>query len=398
MADLGPADVVASPAQLDIGAPTYLSYFGGADNPLPLGASTPTPVTFTVAMSSETLISITFSADVANTFEMFDFTKYTITSPGVAEQLVITAVTRVSSVLYRLTVTGIPKSAGAYTLTLAAATTTGIVGGAVIATPVAFTAPAVTVVISSVVVLSSTVLQVNFSRDMRTSSPGSALGLSNYTLTRVSGAVNVPVSAVVQKTARQFELTTTAMNSAVSHTISTTATDKGTNTPGNTITFTSFDFTTNPGTLVDPGNVIGDSVLVPAEWRMRRPFKYPTLEFFRQQMLEAVSSSPYAGSRGRSVLFFTQDTDVRGIFIDLFGVEFKTPEARLVLKRPALDVYEAVGPRLNQLQAMALSELRQAKVPEAYTTMLEPRLTNHNYVDRVSAYAAVVLLAATVLE
>ena len=156
---------------------------------------------------------------------------------------------------------------------------------------------------------------------------------------------------------------------------------------------------TIPNKALPEADVIGNKILLPAEYRMRSAYTgYPALETFRQTMLAYSSESPFIGSQGRCVLFFTQDTDVRSVFIQLTGKTFTIPTASLIKKRTALQVNNDVNVTLVPLVSAALAELSSLGAAAEYTDLLQTRMLSANYVDRVSGYAGTVLLAALVLS
>ena len=353
------------------------------------------PITFTAAQQTLYRVRLTPVRDVMLSARVTDASHYTVTP---ADALVVTppvvSVEYVSSTAIDL-VLSVELATGSYTVSVDGNTwysPDSLASNDTLPATLAATGDAPVVVAAYTPTLST--VRVLFSKRMRHANAAlvsDALHAANYSVTGRT------VTGVVAFTDYLVELTLgTPMVALTTYTLTAAGARDLAGTP-HTPFSNALPYGTNPEFVATPADVIGDRVLVPAEWRLRRAFQYPTLEFFRQRMLEAVSLSSFAGSRGRCLLFFTQDTDVRAIFTDLFGVTFQTPTARLVQKRPALDVYNDVSHVLDYLAEAALGELRQAQVPLAYTDMLQVRLRSHNFHDKVSAYASVVLLAAAVL-
>lgn len=352
-------------------------------------------VTFTVTQLDLFHVRLTADQPVRNTAELIDPSRYSVlaTSPLILSP-VVSAVTRVSTTAVELTLSR-ELATDTYAVSLVDGTWFTLdYSSSNQTSAVALAATGQAPVLTAAYAATVNTIRVAYSKAMRHVSaltPSDALNPANYSVTTRT------VTGVTALSDTLFELALDVpMALLTSYDVSVLTSRDVVGNPVTPLTVT-IPYGAVPSTTLTAGDVIGNSVLVPAEWRLRSPFPYATLEFFRQRMLSAVSDSSFAGPRGRCLLFFTQDTDVRAIFTDLFGVTFSTPAAALVEKRGALEVHADVARFLSRLNEMALSELRQAGVPGAYTEMLQSRLTSHNYLDQVSAFCAVVLLAAAVL-
>lgn len=353
------------------------------------------PVTFTATQVDWRTVRLLLSRSVEDGSRIKNFLNYSVVPTDT--QIVspaITKVTVVSDTAVDLTLS-VELATGLYAVTVLANTWYTADNYATNDTlPVALNAVGDAPVLVSAFAPTLNHVRVMYSKRMRRSSPsatGDALNPAYYV---IPGATVSSVTAVDDQTFDLALAVPLLIGTSYSLTVSTARDLIGTPV---TTTTVSLPYGSVALETQSPGDVIGNSVLVPAEWRLRTPFPFPTLEYFRKFLLSNVSASEFIGAKGRCILLFTQDTDVRAIFTTLFGVDLNTPRPEIVERSAPLDVFNAVDPSLARLVAPALRELKLAGVPEAFIALLHTRLNSESYLERVSAYAAVVLLAAAVI-
>lgn len=148
-------------------------------------------------------------------------------------------------------------------------------------------------------------------------------------------------------------------------------------------------------------NILVNKPLLYAEVRLRKDFPYPTLEAWRRSALQFTATptptgTSAIGTQARTTLLYAHEADLGPIFYELVGTSPTDLEGYYVDKRKAVEV-DRLTSTVRQLQAAAIREMVQLKVPEQVITLLTDRLTSPSFNHRVPGMCAAVYLAAILL-
>lgn len=149
-------------------------------------------------------------------------------------------------------------------------------------------------------------------------------------------------------------------------------------------------------------NVLVNKEMLPGEVRLRTAFPYPTLEMWRRQGMQFTAVSPTTGSsdiatRGRTLVLFAHDADLKSIFFDLTGADDVSIAGWYVDKLKAQAVDKILETAMTQ-RAQALRELKQLLVPDQHIELIRSRLEGPSFNHRVAGLCAAVYLTALLLS
>ena len=149
-------------------------------------------------------------------------------------------------------------------------------------------------------------------------------------------------------------------------------------------------------------NILVNRDMLPGEVRLRTAFPYPTLEMWRRSGLQFTAAVPTTGSsdiatRGRTLLLFAHEADLKAIFFDLTGADDASIAGWYVDKRKALAVDKALETAMTQLP-QALRELKHQQIPDGHIELIRARLVSSSFAHRVAGLCAAVYLTALLLS
>jgi hypothetical protein len=161
-------------------------------------------------------------------------------------------------------------------------------------------------------------------------------------------------------------------------------------------------FATFVGTGIITGEFTIDGVIVslpviPGEYRLQKPFPYPTLDLWRREALVATSSIEAWDTRGRTTVLFAHESDMGSVFFDLTKTSPEELAGIYNFKRKANLADKDLAVVLKQKE-LALGELVQQAVPAGHIDLIRKRLESATFNHRVTGICAAVYLTALLLE
>lgn len=144
-------------------------------------------------------------------------------------------------------------------------------------------------------------------------------------------------------------------------------------------------------------NIAGAASAIPSEVRMLSAFAPPALEAFRKKLLAAASSTANPHAQARAVVVLAHRSELRNLFVDVLPLTPVVLDVKLCTAEKLIDIRGAVN-ALETQYAKAVQELQENGLPVVYTPVLLSNLRSASYVNQVTAAAAVVLIASTLLS
>lgn len=144
-------------------------------------------------------------------------------------------------------------------------------------------------------------------------------------------------------------------------------------------------------------DVIVTRELITGEYRLQKPFPYPTLERWRQHALTATASIEAWDTRGRTTVLFAHEADMGSVFLGLTREDPALLAGHYNFKKKA-NLADRELSVIYGLTALALSELKKQRVPDSHVALIEQRLSSATFNHRVAGVCAAVYLTALLLE